>query len=117
MDTTEDPGRLASPLTEELGQMVAKLRERGNAMMCHPVANGTISHTEEAGDLLCEVASLVEKLAAERERSNLDARRYRKLRARGHSEIPLVVDPVYGEVTYSPAALDELLDDLPDPEA
>lgn len=69
-------------LGEGLGQMVAKLRERGNAMRCHPAANGTISHTEAGGELLCEVASLIEKLAAERDSFRADAERFRWLAER-----------------------------------
>lgn len=70
---------LAVPLSDQLGQTVARLRERGNAMRCHPVANGTISHTEAAGELLCDVASLIEKLAAERERWQAEVSRLQDL--------------------------------------
>ena len=45
--------------------LVEILRERGNALRCHPAANGTIEHTEQAGELLVRAA---EALKAHRER-------------------------------------------------
>lgn len=65
--TTGTDRRDGSALSDLLGQTVAELRERGNAMRCHPAANGTIAHTEACGELLCDVAGLIEKLAAERD--------------------------------------------------
>lgn len=40
--------------------LVERLRTRGNDLRCHPVANGTIDATEEAGELLIEAAAALD---------------------------------------------------------
>lgn len=51
--------------TAELG-LVERLRQRGNDLRSHPVANGTIDRTEEAGELLIEAAAELQVYALQR---------------------------------------------------
>ena len=44
--------------------LVERMRERGNALRCHPAANGTITHTEQAGELLAEASEELARLRA-----------------------------------------------------
>lgn len=64
---TDKAAGVGPALSEGLGlaperDLVERLRERGNALRCHPAANGTLAHTEEAGELLVQAARELESL-------------------------------------------------------
>ncbi len=65
--TDKVAGPDGSALSEGLGllperDLVERLFERGIALRCHPVANGTIEHTEEAGELLVQASRKLDEL-------------------------------------------------------
>lgn len=60
------------PETEDI---VTRLREFGCCLVSHPVANGTIERTEEAGELLIQAATTIATLRAEVEGLRADAER------------------------------------------
>ena len=58
---------------QPVADLVQRLRERGDALRCHPVANGSIDRIEAAGELLVEAAAALDAavaaaVAQERER-------------------------------------------------
>lgn len=61
MNTTKQPGPLVVSLSNQLG-LVERLRQRGSDLRAHPVANGTIDCTEQAGELLIEAATALEQV-------------------------------------------------------
>ncbi len=71
-----DGAQAAAPLAlrsnDRLG-LVARLRQRGNDLRSHPVANGTIECTEEAGEFLCAAANAIEHMAVQLDGLRFDA--------------------------------------------
>lgn len=61
MTTEATPGALGS--NEQLG-LVERLRQRGNDLRSHPVANSTVDRVEEVGELLHEAAAELQSLRA-----------------------------------------------------
>lgn len=62
--------------TKPAGDLVRSLRSLGADFRSHPVANGTIERTEEAGELMHEAADEIDRLTAalaDRERAIAEA--------------------------------------------
>ena len=49
---------------QPVADLVQRLRERGDALRCHPVANGSIDRIEAAGELLVEAAAALDAAVA-----------------------------------------------------
>ena len=44
--------------------IVGKMRAMGSSMRCEPISHGSINQTEEAGELLCQSAEMLQTMAS-----------------------------------------------------
>lgn len=47
---------------KRLNDLIERLREHGDELRCHPLSNGTIAHTEQAGELMVQAALEMDQL-------------------------------------------------------